>query len=122
MPANVPFEIRKLAHYVPTTCSNLSESMALSWEYGFLTNPIFFYECFSLPLQIGVALFLLYTQVKFAFVAGIAITISLIPGTSQYSNSYTAFGKSRSALVLFYFKRLYLLYKVKMMQNISDIY
>ncbi|CAL9010883.1 unnamed protein product [Prunus brigantina] len=38
-----------------------------------------FHDMWSLPLQIGVALFLLYTQVKFAFVAGIAITISLIP-------------------------------------------
>lgn len=36
--------------------------------------------CFSLPLQIGVALYLLYTQVKFAFVAGVAITVLLIPG------------------------------------------
>ena len=33
----------------------------------------------SLPLQIGVALFLLYTQVKFAFVAGLAVVILLIP-------------------------------------------
>ncbi|XP_021821855.1 ABC transporter C family member 13 isoform X1 [Prunus avium] len=38
-----------------------------------------FHDMWSLPFQIGVALFLLYTQVKFAFVAGIAITISLIP-------------------------------------------
>lgn len=37
--------------------------------------------CFSLPLQIGVALYLLYTQVKFAFVSGLTITILLIPGT-----------------------------------------
>lgn len=35
---------------------------------------------FSLPLQIGMALYLLYTQVQFAFVAGITITILLIPG------------------------------------------
>ncbi|GMN36333.1 hypothetical protein TIFTF001_005927 [Ficus carica] len=35
--------------------------------------------CFSLPFQIVVALYLLYTQVKFAFVSGIVITISLIP-------------------------------------------
>lgn len=34
---------------------------------------------FSLPLQIGVALYLLYMQVKFAFAAGVAITALLIP-------------------------------------------
>ncbi|XP_019052127.1 PREDICTED: ABC transporter C family member 13 isoform X2 [Nelumbo nucifera] len=38
-----------------------------------------FHDMWSLPLQIGVALCLLYTQVKFAFVSGIAITILLIP-------------------------------------------
>ncbi|XP_030491896.2 ABC transporter C family member 13 isoform X1 [Cannabis sativa] len=38
-----------------------------------------FHDLWSLPFQIGVALFLLYTQVKFAFVSGIAITIALIP-------------------------------------------
>ncbi|QCE08894.1 ATP-binding cassette [Vigna unguiculata] len=38
-----------------------------------------FFFLFSLPLQIGVALYLLYTQVKFAFVSGLAITILLIP-------------------------------------------
>ncbi|XP_070660846.1 ABC transporter C family member 13 isoform X3 [Malus domestica] len=38
-----------------------------------------FHDMWSLPLQIGVALFLLYTQVKFAFVSGVAITIALIP-------------------------------------------
>ncbi|XP_017229484.1 ABC transporter C family member 13 isoform X1 [Daucus carota subsp. sativus] len=37
------------------------------------------HDMWSLPLQIGVALYLLYTQVKFAFVSGIAITILLIP-------------------------------------------
>ncbi|KAK1373190.1 ABC transporter C family member 13 [Heracleum sosnowskyi] len=37
------------------------------------------HDMWSLPLQIGVALYLLYTQVKFAFVAGTAITILLIP-------------------------------------------
>ncbi|MQM07035.1 hypothetical protein Taro_039864 [Colocasia esculenta] len=36
-------------------------------------------SCLSLPLQIGVALYLLYTQVRFAFVSGIAITVLLIP-------------------------------------------
>jgi small-conductance mechanosensitive channel len=35
--------------------------------------------CLSLPLQIGIALYLLYTQVKFAFLSGLAITILLIP-------------------------------------------
>ncbi|XP_077238132.1 multidrug resistance-associated protein 11 isoform X2 [Tasmannia lanceolata] len=38
-----------------------------------------FHDMWSLPLQIGVALCILYTQVKFAFVAGVAITILLIP-------------------------------------------
>ncbi|KAI4355833.1 hypothetical protein L6164_004569 [Bauhinia variegata] len=38
-----------------------------------------FHDIWSLPLQIGVALCLLYTQVKFAFVSGLAITILLIP-------------------------------------------
>ncbi|KAJ8755380.1 hypothetical protein K2173_019178 [Erythroxylum novogranatense] len=38
-----------------------------------------FHDMWSLPFQIGVALFLLYTQVKFAFVSGLAITILLIP-------------------------------------------
>ncbi|XP_050381430.1 ABC transporter C family member 13 isoform X2 [Argentina anserina] len=37
------------------------------------------HDMWSLPLQIAVALFLLYTQVKFAFVSGLAITIALIP-------------------------------------------
>ncbi|XP_044487071.1 ABC transporter C family member 13 isoform X3 [Mangifera indica] len=36
-------------------------------------------DMWSLPLQIGIALYLLYTQVKFAFVSGLAITILLIP-------------------------------------------
>lgn len=40
------------------------------------------YDFFSLPLQIGLALYLLYTQVKFAFLSGLAITILLIPGIS----------------------------------------
>ena len=34
----------------------------------------------SLPLQIGVALYLQYTQVNYAFLSGLAITIILIPG------------------------------------------
>ncbi|KAE7997228.1 hypothetical protein FH972_001878 [Carpinus fangiana] len=38
-----------------------------------------FHDMWSLPLQIGVALCLLYMQVRFAFVSGIAITILLIP-------------------------------------------
>ncbi|XP_020530905.1 ABC transporter C family member 13 isoform X3 [Amborella trichopoda] len=38
-----------------------------------------FHDMWSLPMQIGVALYLLYTQVKFAFASGIAITILLIP-------------------------------------------
>ncbi|KAI7986989.1 ABC transporter C family member 13 [Camellia lanceoleosa] len=37
------------------------------------------HDMWSLPFQIGVALFLLYTQVKYAFLSGIAITILLIP-------------------------------------------
>ncbi|KAL2936589.1 ABC transporter C family member 13 [Bienertia sinuspersici] len=38
-----------------------------------------FHDMWSLPLQIGIALYLLYTQVNFAFVSGITITILLIP-------------------------------------------
>ncbi|ANM61736.1 multidrug resistance-associated protein 11 [Arabidopsis thaliana] len=37
------------------------------------------HDLWSLPLQIGIALYLLYTQVKFAFLSGLAITILLIP-------------------------------------------
>ncbi|KAL6144938.1 hypothetical protein ACLB2K_055628 [Fragaria x ananassa] len=43
------------------------------------------HDMWSLPLQIGVALFLLYTQVKFAFVSGLAITIALIPANKWIS-------------------------------------
>lgn len=38
-----------------------------------------FHDIWSLPLQMGVALFLLYTQVKFAFLAGLAVIVLLIP-------------------------------------------
>jgi len=38
------------------------------------------HDGWSLPLQIGVALYLLYTQVNYAFLSGLAITIILIPG------------------------------------------
>ncbi|XP_078443513.1 multidrug resistance-associated protein 11 isoform X2 [Wolffia australiana] len=37
------------------------------------------HDIWSLPLQIGVALYLLYTQVKFAFVSGTVLTVLLIP-------------------------------------------
>ncbi|KAF8698000.1 hypothetical protein HU200_035504 [Digitaria exilis] len=37
------------------------------------------HDAWSLPLQIGVALYLLYTQVNYAFLSGLAITILLIP-------------------------------------------
>ncbi|OAY65185.1 ABC transporter C family member 13 [Ananas comosus] len=37
------------------------------------------HDVWSLPLQIGLALCLLYTQVSFAFVSGLALTILLIP-------------------------------------------
>ncbi|GMH15889.1 hypothetical protein Nepgr_017730 [Nepenthes gracilis] len=38
-----------------------------------------FHDMWSLPLQIGVALYLLYMQVNFAFVSGVTITVLLIP-------------------------------------------
>ncbi|XP_021866255.1 ABC transporter C family member 13 isoform X2 [Spinacia oleracea] len=38
-----------------------------------------FHDIWSLPLQIGIALYLLYTQVSFAFISGITITVLLIP-------------------------------------------
>lgn len=55
------------------------------------------FNCNSLPFQIGVALYLLYRQVKFAFVSGVAITILLIPGMLMYplivfSLTYRLFG------------------------------
>ncbi|TVU12290.1 hypothetical protein EJB05_45926, partial [Eragrostis curvula] len=37
------------------------------------------HDAWSLPLQIGVALYLLYMQVNYAFLSGLAITIILIP-------------------------------------------
>ncbi|PUZ61888.1 hypothetical protein GQ55_4G314200 [Panicum hallii var. hallii] len=37
------------------------------------------HDAWSLPLQIGFALYLLYTQVNYAFLSGLAITIILIP-------------------------------------------
>ncbi|XP_049393908.1 ABC transporter C family member 13 isoform X2 [Solanum stenotomum] len=45
-----------------------------------------FHDMWSLPLQIGIALYLLYTQVKFAFLSGIAITILLIPVNKWIAN------------------------------------
>ncbi|XP_011073322.1 ABC transporter C family member 13 [Sesamum indicum] len=44
------------------------------------------HDVWSLPLQIGVALYLLYKQVKFAFVSGVAITILLIPVNKWIAN------------------------------------
>ena len=38
-----------------------------------------FHELWSLPLQIGIALFLLYKQVQFAFLAGLTLVILIIP-------------------------------------------
>ncbi|GER44073.1 ABC transporter C family member [Striga asiatica] len=49
-----------------------------------LSNSV--HDMWSLPLQIGVALYLLYKQVKFAFVAGLAITILLIPVNKWIAN------------------------------------
>ncbi|CUG86232.1 unnamed protein product [Bodo saltans] len=37
------------------------------------------YDLWALPLQTGLTLYLLYVQVSFAFVAGIVITVALIP-------------------------------------------
>nr|QVT92351.1 ABC transporter [Salvia miltiorrhiza] len=44
------------------------------------------HDMWSLPLQIGIALYLLYIQVKFAFVSGIAITVLLIPVNKWIAN------------------------------------
>lgn len=44
------------------------------------------HDMWSLPLQIGVALYLLYIQVKFAFLSGLAITILLIPVNKWIAN------------------------------------
>ncbi|XP_060205268.1 ABC transporter C family member 13 isoform X1 [Lycium barbarum] len=44
------------------------------------------HDVWSLPLQIGIALYLLYTQVKFAFLSGIAIIILLIPVNKWIAN------------------------------------
>lgn len=80
---------------------NLCNSLHDAWRYFPSQSHIFVYEglkllyvctctplsilcmiwCLSsLPLQIGVALYLLYTQVNYAFLSGLAITIILIPG------------------------------------------
>lgn len=53
-----------------------------------------FHDMWSLPLQIGVALYLLYTQVKFAFVSGIAIIILLIPVNKWIAESIANATKS----------------------------
>ncbi|KAL8042899.1 hypothetical protein ABFX02_09G082600 [Erythranthe guttata] len=44
------------------------------------------HDMWSLPFQIGVALYLLYRQVQFAFVSGVAITILLIPVNKWIAN------------------------------------
>ncbi|XP_073023076.1 ABC transporter C family member 13 [Primulina eburnea] len=44
------------------------------------------HDMWSLPLQIGIALYLLYKQVNFAFVSGLAITILLIPVNKWIAN------------------------------------
>ncbi|PNH10987.1 ABC transporter C family member 13, partial [Tetrabaena socialis] len=38
-----------------------------------------FHEVWSLPWQIALALYLLYTQVRYAFVAGLAVSLALVP-------------------------------------------
>nr|QGP74118.1 ABCC transporter [Sedum alfredii] len=44
------------------------------------------HDMWSLPLQISIALYMLYTQVRFAFIAGVAIIILLIPVNKWISN------------------------------------
>ncbi|GAB2293670.1 ABC transporter C member 13, variant 2 [Dionaea muscipula] len=44
------------------------------------------HDMWSLPLQISIALYLLYTQVNFAFLSGVAITVLLIPVNKWISN------------------------------------
>ncbi|KAK4488885.1 hypothetical protein RD792_004675 [Penstemon davidsonii] len=44
------------------------------------------HDMWSLPFQIGIALYLLYKQVKFAFMSGLAITILLIPVNKWIAN------------------------------------
>ncbi|XP_073147479.1 ABC transporter C family member 13 isoform X2 [Henckelia pumila] len=44
------------------------------------------HDMWSLPLQIGIALYLLYKQVNFAFLSGLAITILLIPVNKWIAN------------------------------------
>ncbi|XP_048129679.1 ABC transporter C family member 13 isoform X2 [Rhodamnia argentea] len=53
-----------------------------------------FHDMWSLPLQIGVALYLLYMQVKFAFAAGVAITVLLIPVNKWISTLIAAATKN----------------------------
>ncbi|KAL9267029.1 ABC transporter C family member 13-like protein [Drosera capensis] len=76
-----------------TNCSNASLTKAIWSAYGwpyFCLGLLKFYffadlsfglaECLcSLPLQISIALYLLYTQVNFAFLSEVAITVLLIP-------------------------------------------
>lgn len=50
---------------------------------GFVTG---FHELWSLPMQIIIALILLYTQVRFAFLAGLVVVLAVIPLTKVLSN------------------------------------
>ncbi|GAB2228243.1 hypothetical protein Droror1_Dr00010073 [Drosera rotundifolia] len=45
-----------------------------------------FHDVWSLPLQISIALYLLYSQVNFAFLSGLAITVLLIPVNKWIAN------------------------------------
>lgn len=45
-----------------------------------------FHELWSLPLQICIALWLLYTQVQFAFLAGLGLVIFIIPINKALAN------------------------------------